>query len=136
MKIYIGDKKKLNVFSLPNKIEDSFLLKYISWTGIEENIIIKAENGKWCLSNSAEIRIINGINEKVILEDSGCFMVRFADLEGPVIFCYATTPIIHYPFSTMGKTQVVIGKTNADIIYNNNNWIQENHVIIKLENGN
>ena len=38
MKIYLLDDKKINMYSLPRKIEDPYLINYITENGLEETI--------------------------------------------------------------------------------------------------
>ena len=57
MKIFLVDKNKLNIYSLPNKIEDPYTINYISPTGVEETLTLLVEKGKWIISSAIDIKI-------------------------------------------------------------------------------
>ena len=57
MKIYLVDKYKVNIFSLPDKIEDAFPINYTSYNGVEELLTITAENNNWYISSNYDVTI-------------------------------------------------------------------------------
>lgn len=68
MKVYISDDYKLDVFSLPDKVEDEFLINYISPTGIEETITLTAEANKWYIASSYDVNIYSDLSLGFLLK--------------------------------------------------------------------
>jgi hypothetical protein len=54
MKVFLTDGKKVNIYSLPQKIEDSFFITYKADSGLEDSIIITANEEKWMIISNPE----------------------------------------------------------------------------------
>lgn len=120
MKVYITDNSKIVDYALPTKVEDSFLIEFITATGVEENIILTAENGVWTISSNIDTTITNGVTkiEKDILKDNVCYQIQFSDLEEIVKMYCVETPVIYQSFQVPNKDVITLGRENADICYN------------------
>lgn len=120
MKVYIEDEKKLSVFSLPTKIEDEFVIDYLSPEGIEETITLVADGKHWNISSDigTEILLDNvQIKTKPLLGDN-IFKIKFSDLENKVsLYCF-DTPTTYYNYSTANVESIVLGSgADANINY-------------------
>ena len=71
MKLYIADKIKVYNFTLPARVEDSFLVNYISPEGVSENITLIAEEGKWTVRKTQNYTIKKNVFDvdKDVIED-------------------------------------------------------------------
>ncbi len=154
MKVYITDNSKIVDYALPTKIEDSFLIEFITTTGVEESIILTAENGAWTISSNIDTTITNGVTkiEKDILKDNACYQIQFSDLEEIVKMYCIETPVIYQNFQVPNKDVITLGRQNADISYNavgigethfkikraSNEWIlegNEDNTLVTFVNG-
>ena len=83
MKIYLLDNKQINMYSLPKKIEDSFLIKYITENGLEETINVIAREGHWEIESNPETTFFNnGMKvSKEVLENNSTYQIKFSDLQ-------------------------------------------------------
>ena len=59
MKIYLVDEYQIYSYSLPNKVEDAFVITYVHYSGKEESLTFKAEDGKWAIQSNSEIQFMN-----------------------------------------------------------------------------
>ena len=133
MKVYIADRYKIEDYSLPNKVEDSFLITYISSTGVEENITLVAENGKWTISSNYDVSIIkSGVSvSKEIIKDNDFYQIKFSDLEEIInIYCFEV-PTTYYNYSISNKEKITLGRSNADLLYENVNVGSPHFEIVK-----
>lgn len=135
MKVYIADNYEIKDYSLPNKVEDSFLINYVSNTGVEETLTFVAENGKWTISSNYDISITDGVVHitKDIIDDFKFYQVKFSDLDDAInVYCFKT-PMITCSYNIGTISSISLGRRNGDIIYDNV-WISENHFNIKKIN--
>ena len=120
MKLFLTDKSKVNIYSLPQKAEDEFLINYKTDEGIEETITITAENNQWNIVSNYDVAFYEDSIEvmKEPLTNGKKYQVKFNDLDDTVfLYCY-DTPIEFYNFGVDNKTQITLGRTsNCDIIY-------------------
>lgn len=137
MKIYISDKESIKDYSLPSKIEDSFVINYTSTTGVLEKITLTAENNNWSISSSYDIKIIKNSVEvtKDILSNDSFYQIKFSDLEEMVtLYCF-DTPMKYYDFEIGNKTTITLGRQNTDLLYDNT-YIASPHFTITRYNNN
>lgn len=122
MKVYISDDYKLGVFSLPDKVEDEFLINYVSPTGIEETITLTAENNKWYIASSYDVNIYSdniSVKKEALVNDK-MYQIKFSDLENSIMLYCFDIPIQYYNFAIGNKQEIVIGpQQGSDIMYNN-----------------
>ena len=121
MKVYIADNYEIKDYSLPNKVEDSFLINYVSNTGVEETLTFVAENGKWTISSNYDISITDGVVHitKDIIDDFKFYQVKFSDLDYAInVYCFKT-PMITYSYNIGTISSISLGRRNGDIIYDN-----------------
>ena len=119
MKVYITDKDMIKDYSLPIKIEDSYIIDYVSKDKIEESIVLTAENGNWTISSNYDISISNGVSliSKDIIKDGSIYQIRFSDLDDCIkMYCFST-PVSYFNLSLLNKHQITLGRNNADIQY-------------------
>lgn len=122
MKIYLTDGQKVNMYSLPKKIEDTFFITYKSENGIEENINISAKDGHWVIESTPETSFYSGstLIQSSALENNTTFQVKFSDLDTKVFFYALEFPIAYMNYDVTAKEEITIGKTGTStILYNN-----------------
>ena len=137
MKIYLLDNKVINMYSLPRKIEDSYLINYISENGLEENINIIAKDGHWEINSTPETSFIkngNKINSEV-LENNSTYQIKFSDLQDSLMFYCLETPVAFSEYSLSSINQVTIGKDPNNTIYYNNSLTNATCARITKQNG-
>ena len=136
MKVYIEDQSKISVFSLPSKIEDEFIINYISPQGIEENITLTSENNCWNISSGYDYTFYEG-QERVIskaLEDGSFFKIKFNDIENLVNLYSFNIPITYYNFTINNLSEITIGNSDSNIICYNKPEIATQHIKISKVN--
>jgi len=125
MKIYLVDDYQIYTYSLPNKIEDAFVINYNHYTGKEETITFIAENNQWIIESTPEILYKKGL-DKVTKEDiknDSIYTIQFSDLIDTVtLYCFDEHQAF-YDYEIGGNnTEIVLGRTGAfNIIYDNPN---------------
>ena len=91
MKIYLVDDYQIYTYSLPNKIEDAFIINYNHYSGKEETITFIAENNQWIIESTPEILYKKGL-EKVTKEDiknDSIYTIQFSDLIDTItLYCF------------------------------------------------
>ncbi len=122
MKLYLVDDYKVYTYSLPNKIEDAFIINYVHYSGEEETITFIAENNQWVIQSSPEIHFqSNGKGiEKDFLKNDAIYTIQFSDLTDFVtLYCFDAHQN-YYEYDIPGnKLELYVGKgTNCDISYN------------------
>ena len=137
MKLYLVNNDKLFVYSLPNKVEDAFIINYVHTNGKEETITFMAEEGKWSISSSSDIRYLknNQAIEKDYLENGSIYNIQFSDLVDIIsLYCF-DIPQPFYDFEITGnKTEIYLGRTgNLDIVYEDSS-IQSPHMHLFRQN--
>lgn len=136
MKLYVADKEKIVDYSLPSKIEDSFLISYTSVDGLNENITLVAENGNWTLKKTPNYTIKKDVFdvESDIVTDLSFYSISFNDVaESIKMFCYEM-PMKFNRYSISDKTSISIGNENSTINYKILG-MNQNQVTIALNNG-
>ena len=125
MKLYLVNDYKMYVYSLPNKVEDAFVINYVHYTGKEETITFIAEDNKWVVQSTPDIqyRKKNQNIEKDYLVDGSTYNIQFSDLIDTISLYCLDIPTPFYEFDLGGnKTEIYLGRTgNFDILYENEN---------------
>lgn len=122
MKVYLVDAYKIYTYSLPNKVEDAFIINYVHYSGEEETITFVAFNNQWIIESSPDIRFqINGKTvEKDFLKNDAIYNIQFSDLTDIVtLYCFDAHQT-YFDYDIPGnKTEIIVGKgANCDIFYN------------------
>lgn len=133
MKLYISDKYRVSDYSLPSKVEDSFLINYVSTTGIEESITLVAENGKWTISSNYDMAITKGGLQitKEDINNNSFYQIKFSDMEEYInLYCF-DVPMNFFSYSLDNKTSISLGRSNCDILYENTNIGTPHFEIVK-----
>lgn len=145
MKLYLVDSYEISTYSLPNKVEDAFVINYVHSSGKEESITFMAEDGKWVINGSSEMELMKDsqIVNKDFINDGNFYDVKFSDLNDEItLYCFD----IHqefFDFAIPGnKNEITLGRDgNCDILYDhpkiatpelkitnqNNVWILEDN---------
>ena len=79
MKIFILDKFKITKFTLPDKIEDSFLIPYKGYNNKDDIFVtVEEQENKWCLKSNGTVNILDGVNilDKASLEDYSYYHLK------------------------------------------------------------
>ncbi len=123
MKLFLVDDYKIYTYSLPNKIEDAFIINYVHYTGKEETLTFIAKNNKWLIKSSSEIQYKNGVKniDEDYLQDNSIYTIQFSDLTDSVtLYCFNSHQE-YYDFEINGnKSEILIGKNGPyDILYDN-----------------
>ena len=137
MKIYLLDDKKINMYSLPRKIEDPYLINYITENGLEETINIIAKDGHWEIDSTPETTFLNNgtkINSE-ILENNSTYQIKFSDVQDPIMFYCLETPIKYSEYDLTSINEVTIGKDPNNTIYYNNFFTNAQCARIIKQNG-
>ena len=137
MKIYLLDNKQINMYSLPKKIEDSFLIKYITENGLEETINVIAREGHWEIESNPETTFFNnGMKvSKEVLENNSTYQIKFSDLQEPLLFYCFETPIKFNEYDISTGSEITIGKSQNNTIVYNNVYTNSESIKITKQNG-
>ena len=138
MKIFLVDNYKIHIFSLPDKVEDAYLITYLSSNGIEETITLSAEDNKWIISNTYDMNVFLGVSQisKKALENDEIYTVKFSDLDYTISLYCCETPINYYDYEIGNKMEIILARDgNCDIAYNNSLIASELHCKIYKYNG-
>lgn len=145
MKLYLVDNYVVSTYSLPNKVEDAFVINYEHYTGKEETITFVAVDGKWAIQSSPDIQITKNTQAITtdIVTDNTIYSIMCSDLNVPLtIYCFDTHQKLYDFVIPTTKTEITVGKTgNYDFLFDspavcspelkitkqNNNWILESN---------
>ena len=121
MKLYLVDNYEVSTYSLPNKVEDAFIINYVHYSGKEEAITFIAQDGQWAIQSSPDMQIRkdgNNISEDVVA-DNTVYNIRFSDLNIPItIYCFDTHQQLFDFAIPSTKTELTIGKLgNFDLVF-------------------
>lgn len=136
MKLYIADKTKVYNFTLPTRVEDSFLVNYTSPEGVSENITLIAEDGKWTLRKTQNYTIKKNVFDvdTDTIENLSFYDISFNDIKDTIKMFFYDIPINFNRYSIAGKTKVIIGGEDCDIMCKSIG-INQSQVVIELING-
>ena len=122
MKIFIGNKYNLKLYTIPEVIEDSYLLKYHSYVDNDEkNITIINKNNKLIINNNINMNLFEDGKsaETIKLEQHKLFSISFNDT-GEELNIYCLPSNIKYYDYKVEKNYLRIGQANNnDIVYKN-----------------
>ena len=120
MKIYLVDDYEIFTYSLPNKIEDAFVINYVHYSGKEESITFMAEDNMWVIQSSSEIHFQNDYGEvaKEALQNDSIYTVQFSDLTDFVtLYCFDAHQEF-YDYDIIDRNRLTVGRAgNLDILY-------------------
>ena len=136
MKIYLLDNKKINMYSLPRKIEDPYLINYITENGLEETINIIAKDGHWEIESTPETAFLNNgakVNNEV-LQNNSAYQVQFSDVQNTLMLYCLETPIEFREYDLSAISELTIGKDQGNTIYYNNLFTNAQCVRITRQN--
>ena len=139
MKLFIANEYKMKSYKLPEKIEESFMISYISEIDKEEKIIyIQAENNKWTLQSNSNISLYynNMPQNHIELAEYKTFCICFNDCEEYVfLFCMPSIieKFLDYEVP-LTLNQMLIGSSNNNHITYSNALVSEQHVLIERDN--
>ena len=122
MKVFLVDKFKVNIYTLPEKIEDAFPINYVSYNGVEELITITAENNNWYISSGYDVNIYKDtlLIEKEQLTNDCAFTIKFSDLNDTIkLYCFEKN-VKYLNYAIGNKSEITLGNQGSfDITYNN-----------------
>ena len=137
MKVYLLDNKKINMYSLPKKIEDPYLINYITENGLEETINIIAKDGHWEIDSTPETTFFNNGTKtsSETLENNSTYQIKFSDLQTPLMFYCFETPTKFNEYDLTSINEITIGNASNNTIYYNNNYTDAQSIRIINQNG-
>ena len=138
MKLYLVDNYKVSTYSLPNKVEDAFIINYEHYTGKEEAITFIALNGKWAIQSSPDIQVTKDsapITTDTV-SDSTVYNIVCSDLNEPLtIYCFDTHQKLFDFEIPPTKAEITVGNAgNCDFVFDNSNMCNLEFKIIKQSN--
>ena len=136
MKVYLLDNKKINMYPLPRKIEDPYLINYITDDGLEESINLIAKDGHWEIDSSPETIFINDgkrVNNEILVNNS-TYQVAFSDVREPLMFYCFDTPVNYTEYDLSGVNEVIIGKDQSNTIFYDNQYTNAQAIRITKQN--
>lgn len=138
MKIFILDKFKITKFSLPEKIEDSFLIPYKSYNNPNENLItVEAIDENWRIKSNGNVNIMDGTTmlDKVILENYSYYTLKILGQQEIVtLFALPSKNEESYKLEFKNLKSITIGSSSNTNISYRNNLTGEVHAEIKFVN--
>ena len=137
MKIYLLDDTKINMYSLPRKIEDPYLINYVTENGLEETINIIAKDGHWEIDSVPETTFLNN-GAKVqneVLQNNSTYQIKFSDVQDPLMFYCVETPTQYKEYDLSAVSEITIGKDQNNTIYYNNLYTNAQSIKITQQNG-
>jgi len=137
MKVYICDKNKIQVYTLPNKVEDEYIINYKSNEGIEESITLTAQENEWYISSDFNTTIYKNDIEtpKCKLEGNQIYKIKYKDIDEFIkMYCY-NIPMKNNYYLLENIADFYIDNNKDSIIYYNNPNILFKHIRIHKDNG-
>lgn len=137
MKVYICDKNKIQVYTLPNKVEDEFIIDYKSSLGIDETITMTAQENEWYILSNFGVTIYKNDIEtpKCKLENNGIYKIKYKDIDEYIKMYSFNVPIENDYYLLENRNEIIIDNNQDSAIYYKNNNILSNHLRIHKENG-
>lgn len=138
MKIYLVDEYQIFSYSLPNKVEDAFVINYIHYSEKEETLTFIAENGQWAIQSNPDIQFYSDSSpvDKEFLQNNSIYTIQFSDLtEAVTLYCFdAHQELFDFEIPGM-NSQIVVGRTGAcDFIYEHPKMGSPEFKLIKKDN--
>ena len=138
MKVFLADNQRIKDYFLPTKVEDEFVINYVSSTGIEETLALSASNNSWIISSGVDKTVYKGVAQikQEALQDNAVYRIKFNDLNDFVtLYCF-DTPMKYYDFDIGTRRSIELGNSNTSDIFYNSPLTFTKHIIIHNENGN
>lgn len=101
MKVFLVDKYKVHIFSLPNKVEDSFTINYCSHNNVEEAITLSTDNNEWVISGTEELGIYDKNSMRLNsdhIQNNSIYNLKFIDLNDSLTMYCFETPMNYYSY--------------------------------------
>ena len=124
MKVYLVDDYRIFTYSLPNKVDDAFLINYEHYSGEEETITFMSENNNWVIESTPDITFFKDVNkvEKEVVEKDSIYSIQFSDLTDKVyLYCFDEHQVF-FDYDIANKLEISVGRSGSfDILYDNVN---------------
>ena len=138
--IYILDRNKITKYSLPNIVEDVFVIKYYSEDKNEEILInINYQDNEWIIRSNGSVNIIeNNIWTSKKLELHTLIKLTINGVSDDVyLYCspIVETEYLYMPLDNNNKNIKIGNGDKCDIIFKSNNVFEEHAEIIRNDNG-
>ncbi len=138
--IYILDRNKITKYSLPNIVEDVFVIKYYSEDKNEEILInINYQDNEWIIRSNGSVNIIeNNIWTSKKLELHTLIKLTINGVSDDVyLYCspIVETEYLYMPLDNNNKNIKIGNDDKCDIIFKSNNVFEEHAEIIRNDNG-
>jgi hypothetical protein len=131
----LSDNEKLNIFNLPENIDESFLFSYTpTSTNIEIFLNINSKDNNWYFKNDRLVKINEDVEVK--LEELKTYQLKILGTNSEFfLFTNPSNNKIHFDVSIQNMNIIKIGKSpECDLIYNNE-LTNDVQCIITEENG-
>ena len=134
MKLFIEDNDKLSKYTLPSKVDESFLITYKpEHSKREYSINIESKDNKWILKSNCVINLLeNGVKvDEAPLEEYYSYVLQIAGTnEQRILYCLPFIEEKSMDASVFGVNNITIGSSNTcNICYDNPN-IESIHATI------
>ncbi len=139
MKLFIGNEHNVRPYKLPEKIDESFSISYISEVDKEEKMIyIQTESKQWVIYKNQNISLYTSKypQNKIVLEEFKTFTICFNDCEEYIfLFCLPSKAdkYIDYEIPITNK-QILIGSNSNNHIIYKNDLVSPNHIALDRDN--
>ncbi len=134
MNIILYGNKSLHKLKLPSTVEGSFFLH----DPITKNILLNFEafDDSWVLKTNDEVKVYDCNNNQInhtVIKNNEFYLIVYKERKS-IIHCttnYDNTPMI---FKVNNGANIRFGKTNENDVIYNNQYIQNNHMILSCDN--
>jgi len=139
MRLYLIDDDKIFKFSLPEKVDGSFLFTYKTKKNKLDNILnIEEVNGEWKLKSNGNINVV--VDDKIVsditLKEYDVLQIAVGSLKKiKYLFCLPSNDVDMMSYSLENVTTLTIGSGDSDNINFKDSLTEEKHATIQLENG-
>ncbi len=137
MKLFVYDKYRVNVYPLPDKVEDFYMINYYYGSeSILETITLEAKDGVWTMNTDETVHLtFNGkpIDHAVLSEYTN-YEIKFADLDEVLSIQVVPNTEDYVDLSMKGISNIMIGSGPSCHINYNNNRTLLNHANISVVN--
>ena len=136
MKLYLAVDEKLNVYTLPESVDESFLFSYTpTITNIEVFLNIYSDNNKWFIKCDETIRINNEIGIVELTNMRSYKLKLFGADYNYILYTYPSNNTNYTDIKLENIKNINIGRNqDNDIIYNDE-LTANYHASITYEDG-
>ena len=121
VRLIICDDYKMISYSLPEKIEDFYMVNYYNHDlDITETIMLEPIDNKWVINNNDSINLYfnNNIVPRVTLEPYLSCQIKFGDFNNPINLIVMPDNLDHFEVKVNNLPSISIGSANnCNIIY-------------------